>query len=79
MYSLEHSVSLTDVRRTRGSYSALELRRLVGQDIAVEVGQNHYLELRPSLRIYQLSGHYVDIPVVELYSGVILRDLLRGV
>ena len=42
---LEHRVALADIGRTRGAYAALNLGRLVGDDIAVQVGQHDHLEI----------------------------------
>ena len=43
---LEHRVALADIGAAGGADAALKLRRLVGQDVAVEVGQSDDAEVR---------------------------------
>ncbi len=69
---LEHGVPLADVRAARRAYAALELGRLVGQDVAVEIGKNEYLEVGTALFVYELCGGYVDIPIVGCDFGIFL-------
>ena len=42
---LKHGVALADVGAAGGADAALELGRLVGDDVAVQVGQNKHLEI----------------------------------
>ena len=45
MDGLEHGVPLAYVGRSGSSYASLELGSLVREDVSVEVGQDHDLEL----------------------------------
>ena len=56
MDSLKHRVLLTDVSTARSTNTALELCSLVGDDIAVEVGKKHYLEVAATLLVNKLCG-----------------------
>jgi hypothetical protein len=41
---LEHRVLIANVRTSRRSDTALDLRRFIRDDIAIEIGQQKYLE-----------------------------------
>ena len=73
---LEHSILTASVGAARRAYAALNLGGLVGDDVAVEVGQHEYLELAANLRIYQVGGHDVDVPVVGGDLRIIRRHLV---
>ncbi|MPN48812.1 hypothetical protein SDC9_196424 [bioreactor metagenome] len=79
MDGFKHGVALANVCRARGANAALELGRLIGQDIAVKVGQYHHLELGTAFFIDQLGGHDVNIPVIHFHFRVFLRDGLGGI
>ena len=65
-----------EIMAARGADTALELSRLVGDDIAVEVRQNKHLELCAALFVNQLCGHDVNVPVVKLDTRIVLCNLL---
>ncbi len=77
MDGLEHGVPLADVGAARRSDAALYLGGLVGQDVAVEVGERDDPELLAAVRVDELGGHDVDEPVVPLYPRVVLGHLGR--
>ena len=79
MDSLEHSVPFTDVRTACRAYAALKFSRLVGDDIAVEIGKNEYLEVLATLRVDELCGSDVDIPFVGCDLRIVLADIFAKV
>ena len=73
---LEHGVAVADVGAAGGAYAALDLGGLVGDDVAVEVGQQKDLELISDPLIDQIGGHNVDVPVLRLDLRVVRRHLV---
>ena len=74
MDRLEHRVARADIRAAGGADSALELRRFVGDDVAVEVRQHEDGEVAAALFVEQLRGGDVDIPLVRYDFGIFRGD-----
>jgi len=68
---LKHGIMLSYIGTSCGAHTSLQLRRLIGQDISVKVGQYHHLELFSSFFVYKFSCHDVYIPVIGLDLGII--------
>ena len=49
--------------------AALEFRRFVGDDVAVEVRQHKYLEVAAAFFVDQLCSGDINIPVCLLYTS----------
>ena len=79
MDSLEHSVLLADVCAAGSTYAALELCSFVGDDIAVKVRENEYLEVLAALRVDELSCRDVNIPLISRNLGIILAYVLAKI
>ena len=73
-----HGVVVAQVCAAGSADAALELRRLVGDDIAVEVGEDEHLKVSPTLFIDELGGGDVDIPVVSDDIRILFADLLAN-
>jgi len=71
VYGLEHGVALAYVGASGGAHPSLELGRLIGEDVAIEVGENYDLEIAPALFIHQLGGHDINKPVIESDFGIL--------
>ena len=54
MNGLKHRVALADVCAAGSADAALELRRLIGDYIAVEIRENEYLEVAAALLVDEL-------------------------
>ena len=78
MNSLKHSIFLANVSRACCSYAALEFCRLVGDNVAVKVRKNKYLEVLASCRVDKFCGCNVDIPVICYNVRIFLADSLCG-
>ena len=61
---LEHSILTASVGAARRAYAALNLGGLVGDDVAVQIGQNEHLKPAADFRVHQIGGHDVDVPVL---------------
>ena len=79
MDSLKHGVFLADVCAARRADAALELGGLVGDYVAVKVGQDEYLEVLAPLGVDEFCGGDVDIPLISRYLGIFLAYLLAEV
>ena len=79
MDSLEHGGDLADVGTTGSTHTPLNLARLIGQDVAVEVRHHQHLELFLARRIDEGRRHNVDVPALPLDSGVALRYPASGI
>ena len=79
MDSLEHRVTLADVCAAGCADAALELCRLVGDDVAVKVRENEYLEVLAALRVDELSCCDVNIPLIGRNLGIILAYVLAKI
>ena len=73
---LKHGEAVADVGAAGGTDTALKLSRLIGDDIAVEIGQHKDLELRTDIGVHQIGGHDVDVPVVGGDIGIIRRHFV---
>ena len=62
---LEHGIAVADVGAARRAHAALNLGSLVGDDIAVEVGQQHHLKLLPQRLVHEVRRHDVDVVIVD--------------
>ena len=67
---------LAQVCAAGGADTPLEFGGFVCQDVPVEIRQDEYLELGPSLFIDQFCRHDIDIPVVHFDFRIILCNLL---
>ena len=71
MDGLEHGVAVTDIGRAGGAHTTLNLGGLVGDDVAVQVGQYEHLELAAASLVDQVGGHNVDVPVLGGDAGIL--------
>ena len=76
MDGLEHGIAVAEVGAARRAYAALQLRGLVGDDVAVEVGKDKDLEAGADGGVDEVGGHDVDVPVLDLHLRVVLRHLV---
>ena len=74
VYGIEHRIARTDIGATRRSNAALQLRRLVGQDVAVQIGQEEDLKTAACRRIDQIGRHNIHIPILDLDLRIVLCD-----
>lgn len=79
MDSLKHSVLLADVCAAGSAYAALELCGFIGDDVAVKVREDEYLEILAAFRVDELGRCDVDVPLVGCDLGIILADILAKV
>ena len=76
MDRLEHGIAVAHVGAARRTHAALNLGSLVGDDIAVEVGQQHHLKLLPQRLLQQIRRHDVDVVIVHGDAGIVGGDLM---
>ena len=53
--SFKHGILVADVGAACGTYTALDLSSFIGNDVAIEVGQQHHLELFPERLLSRLA------------------------
>ena len=73
---LEHSILTASVGAARRAYAALNLGGLVGDDVAVQIGQNEHLKPAADFRVHQIGGHDVDVPVLGGDLRIVRRNLM---
>ena len=76
MDRFKHSVSATDIGTSGSSYAALQLCRFIGNDIAIQIRQDEYVEIAVDLIVNQVGCHDIYIPVVGLDLRVILGNIV---
>ncbi len=76
MNGLEQRIVAADIGTSRGSHAALNLRRFIRDDVAVQVRQHEHLELTPNVLVHQVRRHDVDEPVIRLNFRIILGYFL---
>ena len=72
----KHSVLVADVGRASRTHAALNLGSFVGDDIAVQVGQQDHLELLTQRIFQQIGSHNIDVVIFHRNAGVILGNLM---
>ena len=72
MYRLEHPIPLAYVGAARRADATLSLGRLIGKNVAVQVGQYQNLELLLSRWVNEGGRHYVYVPPVPFDARVAL-------
>ena len=65
MDGLEHGVAVADVGAARRADAALQLRGLIGDDVAVEVRQQQHLKAAAHALVDEVRRHDVDIVVID--------------
>ena len=76
MDGFKHRITVTDIGTAGCTHAALNLGCLIGNNIAVQVGQQNHLELVAQLGIDQIGGHNINIPIVHRNIRVILSDFV---
>ena len=65
MNGFEHSIMIAQVRTAGGADTALNLGGFIGQDVAVEIGEDEDLKAVSDGGIQQIGSHNVDVPVID--------------
>ena len=76
MDGFEHGVLVADIGRACGTHTALDLGSLIGDDIAVEVRKQHYLELLSQRLLDEVGGHDVNVVILHLDTGIIFSNFM---
>ena len=76
MNGLEHGVAVANVGASGSAHAALKLGGLVGDDIAVEVGQEDDLELFPQGLFEKVCSHDINVVVLHGDIRVVLCHLM---
>ena len=71
MDGLKHGVAVADVGAARRADAALQLRGLVGDDVAVEVRQQQHLKLSAHPLVDEVGRHNINIVVIDGDLGII--------
>ena len=79
MNGLKHGILLADVCTAGSTYAALKFCGFVGDNVAVKVGENKYLEILAALRVDELSCRDVNIPLIGRNLGIILAYVLAKI
>ena len=72
----KHGIPATGVGAARRADTALNLGSLIGNDIAVQVWQYEHLKFAADLRVHQIGGHDINIPILGGDLRVIRRHLM---
>ena len=76
MDGFEHGVLVAHIGRTGSTHTALNLGSFVGDDIAVEVGQQHNLELLTKGLLNEVGSHDVDVVIFHFDLRIFRCDLM---
>ena len=76
MDGLEHGVAVADVGAARRADAALQLRGLVGDDVAVEVRQQQHLKLPAHPLVDEVRRHDINIVIIDGDLGIVGGDLV---
>ena len=79
MNGFKHGILLANVCTASSTYAALKFCSFVGDNVAVKIGENKYLEILAALRVDELGRCDVDVPLVGCDLGIILADILAKV
>ena len=76
MDGLKHGVAVADVGAARRADAALQLRGLVGDDIAVEVRQQQHLKAAAHALVDEVRRHDVDVIIIDGDLRIVGGDLV---
>ena len=76
MNGFKHGVAAAHVGASGGSDAALNLGRLVSDNISVQIRQDHNVEIAVDLIVYQVRRHDIHVPVVGLDFRIILGHVV---
>ena len=75
---LKHCIFVTDIGTAGSAHTALDLGGFVGDDVAVQIGQNKYLKFGTNGRVDEIGGHNVNVPILcldlRIFGGNLVAD-----
>ena len=79
MNRFKHGILFADIRTACRADAALEFRRFVGDDVAVEVRKNKNFEVFSAFGVNKFCGRDVDVPFIGGYLGIFFAYLAANV